>query len=143
MISFKRFLEESNHPFRFAYPADNNAERLAAEQVYHWVEQKFGFSHDLPELWVVGHMHMQDAARSVEHFNSINGVVYGWFSDKFPDKVFISDRIKLARNQSSRAVLAHEFTHYLQYHSGRYLNSGASIQDLEAEADKMLSDYML
>ena len=141
MKSFTEFLTEADHPFRHAYKFDNAVEQKAAEGLFVWACKHLKLKAAMPEFWLVGHSHMQDAANKVTHFNAINGQVFGWFTDAYPEKVFISDRIKLANNKQARAVVVHELAHYLQFHC--HLATGATtMQDLENQADAVMMEYM-
>lgn len=141
MKRFSNFILEAEHPFRYAYKIDNEVENRVAHQLYSWVEAEMGIKGAAPEFWIVGHSHMQDAAQKVTHFNSVNGHVFGWFTSKYPEKVFISDRIKLANSKQARGVVVHEIVHYMQFHH-RDHNSPTTMEYLEAEADKYMDRYM-
>lgn len=141
MKTWQEYLLEEEHPFRYAYKINNSVEQKQAEHVFEWVCKKLKLTSTPPEFWVVGHDHMQDAAKKVSHFNSINGHIFGWFSDRYPDKIFLSDRIKLASNKQAQAVLAHEVTHYLQYHEMTH-SGETTMQDLEDQADNIMGEYL-
>ncbi len=103
-----------------------------------WAEHAYGARVPMPEFWIVGHGHMQDTAKHVECFNEINGQVFGWFKKDFPDRVFISDKVKMT-NKNARAIIVHELIHYIQYHAESKLES---IDELEAEADLYMDQYI-
>lgn len=127
----------SDHPFRYAYPI-SKGNLVDASQVVKIIDFVFSDMEvycDPPEVWIVGHDHMQEAAKRVPHYRE-DGVVYGWFTPKYPDKVFISDRMKI-RDKKFGAVLAHEIVHYVQNQK----NDNREMNDLEQEADEVMMRY--
>lgn len=83
-----------------------------------------------PEVFVINHEHLQ---RTVNQ----KTIVYGWYSHKYPHKVFISDRIRL-NNVRQKEVLAHEIVHYCQY----MIQSKYGIDQLEFEADSIAKEVV-
>lgn len=137
----------TDHPFIYAYPMENANDIRAAHQAWNWTVQHYGDYSNIPEpsVWVVSHEHMQHAARRANHFTQLSGQVYGWYSQTYPDKIFLSDRVSPAKSKVAASILVHEFTHYLQDNTTKHDSikpfDATHINQLEAEADGMMSAY--
>jgi hypothetical protein len=137
----------TEYPFIYAYPMENTHDIAATKNAWNWTVRNYGESVGIrePSVWVVGHDHMQHAARRANHFTQLNGQVYGWYSQAYPNKVFISDRISPAKSKQMAAILVHEFTHYLQDNTAKHDNikpfGQSHVAQLEAEADDMMHRY--
>lgn len=126
------------HPFLHAYPIEkgNSLDAKMVSSVDDFVRNSMGKTDsERPKVWVVGHEHMQRAARAVPHYQE-NKAVIGWFSQSYPDKVFISDQMKV-RKPEHAAILAHEIAHYYQHQVG----DDRSMDDLEKDADTHMMKY--
>lgn len=145
-MNFKQFLIEQMHPFKYAYPLSDPRDQKVISQIYQWTMSKFGATAPEPQIWIVGHEHMQHAAQRADHFTSLAGIVYGWYSQKYPDKIFINDSIKPSRNRKHAALLIHEMVHYLQDRSSKYDERKPfgpdDVQFLEDEADQIMNDFI-
>lgn len=138
-------LFEAEYPFGVALPLQRPADRAKAAELFHWTASAFGASAPAPEVLVVDHEKMQWAARRANHHTMINGQVYGWYSQEFPDKVFLSSRMSL-RGQAAQATLVHEYTHYLQdntdKHDDRKPYKPEDVEFLEQEADALMNRFI-
>ena len=126
------------HPFLHAYPIEkgNSLDAKAVGSIDDFIRQSMGQTDSpRPKVWVVGHEHMQRAAKAVPHYQEDKSVI-GWFSQSYPDKVFISDQMKV-RKPEHAAVLAHELAHYYQHQAG----DTRPMHDLEADADFHMASY--
>lgn len=144
MITFTQYLAEQRYlaeqqvgPFEHAYEVENAVEQRECNKLYRWVATEMQCNASAPKFYIVGHHHMQRAARKIGHFNPINGEVYGWFSQTMPDKVFISDKISI-RSKTGRAVIAHELAHYCQWQ----MKSELDHAELEQQADDIMYLYL-
>jgi hypothetical protein len=124
-----------DHPFNYAYEVQCRHDAKAIAEAYKWTAETYGSNKSQPKVFVVHHEHMQRAARNAQYHPNITGDVFGWYSQKY-NTVFISDKVHPGRRQVHAAVLVHEFVHYMQGHES------ANIQELEAEADKYMEDFM-
>lgn len=126
------------HPFMHAYPIENGntLDAKAVDSVIDFVRQSTRTtSAARPKVWVVGHEHMQREARKVPHYKTGHEVI-GWFSPEHPDKVFISDQMKV-REPRHAAILAHEVTHFYQHQA----NDQRDMNSMEADADHHMRKY--
>ena len=127
------------HPFMHAYPIENGntLDAKIVNSVIDFVKGSMASNTDArPKVWVVGHEHMQREAQKVPHYKTGNRVI-GWFSRNHPDKVFISDRMKI-RNLAHAAVLAHEVSHFYQHQAG----DDRDMDDLEKDANHHMMNYL-
>lgn len=130
--------DTKEHPFMHAYPIErgNTLDAKAVDSVIDFVRQSTGTTSTVrPKVWVVGHEHMQREAQRVPHYKTGHEVI-GWFSPNYPDKVFISDHMKI-REPRHAAILAHEVTHFYQNQAG----DQRDIDSLEADADHHMRRY--
>lgn len=138
-------LFEAEYPFGVALPLQRPADRAKAAELFNWTASAFGASAPAPEVLVVDHEKMQWAAQRANHHTMINGQVYGWYSQEFPDKVFLSSRMGLS-GRAAQATLVHEFTHYLQdntdKHEDRKPYKPEDVDFLEQEADSLMARFI-
>lgn len=140
---------QAGHPFRHAhnaYPLTDPHSVSQAQSIYKWTTNQYGASAPMPEIWIVNHQHMQDAVLRASHVTEINGHVFGWYSQRFPTKVFLSDQVKFVSNKMWGAILVHEFVHYLQdvtdKHDTNKPFQPEYVQTLEDEADALMNVYL-
>jgi|GEM_PF-2885794 len=127
----------TEHPFIHTYPIQNVVDASKVDSIINFVRDAMGVGiESRPSVWMVGHDHMQHAAQRVFHYKTDHQVM-GWFSRNHPDKVFISDRLKI-RNVRHAAVLAHEVTHFFQCCT----NDDREMDLLEQDADRCMNDYL-
>jgi Zn-dependent peptidase ImmA (M78 family) len=114
-------------------------------QVFDWVRTQFQFQAECPEIWMVDHEHMQDAATRGNHCSEIRGQVFGWYSHNFPNKVFLSDQANPS-HKLGQTILAHELTHYLQYVTPKYEDmkpfQPSNVEMLETEANRLMVRFL-
>ena len=138
--------ESSNSPFGVALPLRRPEDIKAAKDVISWVMSRFGESAPFPTILVADHDKMQWAAQRANHFTKIGGQICGWYSQEYPNTVFISSRLSLGRSKPSRAILAHEVVHYLQdatsKHDANKPFGPDMVSTLENEADEIMAAYM-
>ncbi len=147
MKLYELFEDATEHPFIYAYPMENPNDIRAARTAWIWTVQHYGqpVPSIEPSVWIVSHEHMQHAARRANHFTQLNGQVYGWYSQSYPDKIFLSDRVSPSKSKGQAAILVHEFTHYLQDNTPKHDSikpfDQSHVNQLEAEADDMMNQY--
>jgi hypothetical protein len=141
-----KLIELAEYPFRYAYRVENQRDKAAIEQLFRWAVQEYGHPAPMPEFWVTSHEHMQDAAKRADHYTTLQGQVYGWYSQKYPNKIFICDRIHPGSNKRDAAVVVHEIGHYLQDTTEKHQTlkpfGPEHVETLELDADELMNRYL-
>ncbi len=128
-------IQEADHPFNYAYAPQKNQHLFSL--LYQWAEQWYGHTATPPSIMIVNHEHMQRAASRVPH--KMDGYsVFGWFSQAYPDKVFVSDKVNIT-NKLNAAWMVHEFVHYLQ---NKFPPERTDMASLEQQADQAQDDFL-
>lgn len=137
-MQFLSELEQRTHPFIYAYPIQDPRQKIEIKAVFDWVLSQYpGVTASLPDVWIVGHEHMQHAAQRVPHYSSVDGIVIGWYSQQY-QKLFLNDRLQITKRRDHTAVLVHEMVHYIQDVTGMQ----GTIDQLEKEADEVMLRFL-
>jgi hypothetical protein len=139
-------LLEAEYPFGVAVPLRRPEDSKMAADLFQLTASMYGASAPAPEVLVVDHEKMQWAAQHASHHTTIQGQIFGWYSMKFPDKVFLSSQLPLARSRFGQATLVHEYTHYLQDNATRDPEqqpyTPGDVNALEQEADEIMNRFL-
>ncbi len=138
MQTFIEYLVEGEHPMRYAYEVQNGNDIRVLAGIQKFVRSAMGADGPEPKIYVTSQEHMMEYAKRSPHYRTGN-VVYGLFAQSHPDRVYVSDRVRLGSNVAHAAVLAHEIAHYYQYQRGDFQTK--SVDEMESEADDILARY--
>jgi len=139
----------AGHPFRLrstAYEENNQAVLRKFKQIFDWTTAQYGHSAPMPSLYVVDHTHMQEAAQRAEHSTQINGQIFGWFTPRYANKIFLSNRVASLSSKAHAAILVHEIVHYLQSITPKHEKlkpfNASHVQFLEDDADAIMNLFL-